>query len=75
MKALDDILIGFLIFFALERFVRLVSNAFVEPWALRRTGNKDKAEVWKLLVEFLMLISALFFVIRNQKILHKLNMS
>jgi hypothetical protein len=30
--------------------------------------------VWKLLVEFLMLISALFFVIQNQKIFHKLNL-
>lgn len=73
MKALDDILIGFLIFFALERAIRLIGNTLVEPWALDKTGNKEKAENWKLFSEVLLLIAALALVIRYQKQLHKLN--
>jgi hypothetical protein len=73
MKALDDILVGFLIFFALDRLIRLFSNAIVEPWALKRTGNKDRAENWKIFSEFLLLITALWLVIKYQKQLHRLN--
>jgi hypothetical protein len=49
MRALDDILFGFLIFFAIERFIRLFSNAVIEPWAEKRTGNPnvvEKLETW-----------------------------
>ena len=73
MKALDDILIGFLIFFALERTIRLIGNTLVEPWALVKTGNKEKAENWKLFSEVMLLLVALALVIRYQKQLHKLN--
>jgi hypothetical protein len=73
MKALDDILVGFLIFFALDRLIRLFSNSVVEPWAMERTGNKDRAENWKLFSEFLLLLGALGLVFRFQKQLHKMN--
>ncbi len=73
MKALDDILIGFLIFFALERVIRLIGNALVEPWALAKTGNKDKAENWKIFSEVVLLLFALALVFRYQKQLQKLN--
>lgn len=75
MKALDDILVGFLIFFALDRLIRLFSNSIVEPWAMQRTGNKDRAENWKLFSEFLLLLGALVLVFKYQKQLHKLNTS
>lgn len=75
MRALDDILIGFLIFFTLERGIRLLSNAFIEPIALQQTGDKEKAEVWKLLFEFGLLIIFLFFSFKFQRQLRGLNRS
>jgi hypothetical protein len=73
MRALDDILIGFLIFFTIERGIRLLSNAFIEPIALERTGDKEKAEVWKLLFELALLVTALFLAFKFQKQLKALN--
>lgn len=67
MKSLDDILFGFLIFFAIERLVRLISNAFIEPWAEKRTSNPNVVENWKLGAEFLFLIAACFAVFRFRK--------
>lgn len=75
MRALDDILIGFIIFFTIERGIRLLSNAFVEPWALEKTHDKEKAEVWKLLFEFILLIVALYLAFKFQRELRGLNRS
>jgi len=75
MKALDDILFGFLIFFALDRFIRLVSNAVVEPWALKRSGDPEKAENWKLFSEIVMLFVSIVFVYRYRKVLRKIDTS
>jgi len=62
MKSLDDILFGFLIFFAIERLVRLTSNAIIEPWAEKRTPDKNVVENWKLGAEFVFLVAACFLV-------------
>lgn len=67
MRSLDDILIGFIIFFALERGIRLISNAVVEPWALKRSGDPERAENWKLAAEFALLMVALYVVWKFQK--------
>jgi hypothetical protein len=75
MKALDDILFGFLIFFALDRTIRLVSNSMVEPWALKRSGNQEHAENWKLFSEILMLLVSIIFVYRYRKVLRRLDTS
>lgn len=75
MRALDDILIGFIIFFSMERGIRLLSNAFIEPWALKRTGDKEKAEVWKLMFELALLLLSLYFAFKFQKQLKDLNHS
>jgi hypothetical protein len=75
MKALDDILFGFLIFFALDRFIRLISNAVVEPWALKRSGDPEKAENWKLFSEIVMLFVSIVFVYRYRKVLRKIDTS
>jgi hypothetical protein len=73
MKALDDILFGFLIFFALDRLIRLISNSVVEPWAMERTGNKERAENWKLFSEFLLLLGALGLVFKYQTLLKRIS--
>lgn len=62
MKSLDDILFGFLIFFAIERAIRLFSNAVIEPWAQQRTGDQNVVENWKLGSEIAFLIAACFVV-------------
>lgn len=74
MKALDDILFGFLIFFALDRVIRLVSNALVQPWALR-TGSPERAENWKLFSEFAMLMGSLLVVYKYRKQIHRVDTS
>jgi len=75
MKALDDILFGFLIFFALDRVIRLVSNSVVEPWALKRSGNTEHAENWKLFSEVVMLLVSIMVVYRYRKVLRRIDTS
>jgi hypothetical protein len=72
MRALDDLLLGFLIFFAIERLVRLTSNAVIEPWAEKITDNKNAVENWKLSAEFVLLVAACFGVVYFRKPLARL---
>ena len=73
MKALDDILIGFFIFFAIDRAIRLFSNGVVEPWAEKRTQQPRMVENWKLGVEFVLLVSACILVINSRNIIRRFN--
>ncbi|BAT22529.1 hypothetical protein [Yellowstone lake phycodnavirus 3] len=73
MRALDDILFGFLIFFAIERGIRLFSNAVIEPWAEKKTANKNVIENWKLTAEFSALIIATFMVYRYKDFIGRFN--
>ena len=66
VRALDDILLGFLIFFALDRVIRLFSNGIVEPWAETKTGNKNTIENWKLGAELGLLMISLVLVVKNR---------
>jgi hypothetical protein len=71
MRTLDDILIGFFIFFAIDRAIRLFSSAVVEPWAQAKTGDARKVENWKLGAEFVMLMTALFVVFKMRRFIIK----
>ena len=73
MKALDDILIGFFIFFAIDRAIRLFSNAVVEPQVAARGASKETVENWKLGTEMVLLIACIFLVIRFRKPLAQIN--
>jgi hypothetical protein len=73
MKALDDILIGFFIFFAIDRAIRLFSNAVVEPRVTAQGASKDAIENWKLGSEVVLLFSCIFIVIRFRKPLAQIN--
>jgi len=73
MKALDDILIGFFIFFAIDRAIRLFSNAVVEPRVAARGATKDVIENWKLATEMLLLFACIILVIRFRRPLSQLN--
>ncbi len=71
MRTLDDILIGFFIFFAIDRAIRLLSNMVVEPWARTKTDDSHKVENWKTGAELGMLIVALLFVFKMRGIINK----
>lgn len=73
VRALDDILLGFLIFFALDRVIRLFSNGIVEPWAETRTVDKNVIENWKLGAELVLLIFALVFLVKNRGLVAHFN--
>ena len=71
MRALDDILIGFFIFFAIDRAIRLFSNAAVEPWARSKTGDEHKVEIWKMGAELSLLLVALLIVFKLRRFINK----
>ena len=73
MRALDDILFGFLIFFAIERGIRLFSNSVIEPWAEKKTTNKNVVENWKLAAEFSALVLGSFLVYRYRGFIGRFN--
>ena len=75
MKALDDILIGFFIFFAIDRAIRLFSNSVVEPRVAARGASKETVENWKLGTEMVLLFVCIFVVIRFRRPLAQLNRS
>jgi hypothetical protein len=73
MRALDDILFGFLIFFSIDRFIRLLSNGVVGPWAEKKTADKTVIENWKLGVELVLLVTSCYLVYKYRYMLGKLN--
>lgn len=73
MRALDDILFGFLIFFAIERSIRLFSNSVIEPWAEKKTAKKNVIENWKLAAEFGALVLASLLVYHYRAVLKRFN--
>jgi hypothetical protein len=75
MRALDDILIGFLLFFAIDRTVSLFSKNVVQPWAEVNSKDKNMAENWKLVAELLCLIFAAFMIYKYRKVFQKIDNS
>ena len=73
MRNLDDILVGFLIFFIIDRLVRLFTSTVVEPWAHRNTSDDHKVEGIKLGVEAGLLIVALILVFKFRRNLNMLS--
>lgn len=73
MRALDDILIGFFIFFAIDRAIRLFSNGVVDPWASKRSSDEHVVESWKLGAEFALLVGACLVVWHFRGIIKRLN--
>jgi protein-S-isoprenylcysteine O-methyltransferase Ste14 len=71
MRTLDDILIGFFIFFAIDRAIRLFGNAMVDPWARTKTGDEHKVENWKIGAELVMLLVALLLVFKLRRFINK----
>jgi hypothetical protein len=71
MRALDDILIGFFIFFTIDRAIRLFSMSIVEPWARTKTGDEHTVENWKTGTELAMLLVALLLVFKMRRFISK----
>jgi hypothetical protein len=75
MKALDDIILGFLIFFAVERTIRLLGASIIEPWAESKTEDRHKVEAMKIGGEIAIIITFIWFVHKNRRFLSPLNRS
>jgi hypothetical protein len=73
VRALDDILLGFLIFFALDRAIRLFSNGVVEPWAQTKSMNKNVVENWKIAAELAILIVTVVVLLNNRRLMAHFN--
>jgi len=73
MRALDDIIIGFLIFFVIDKAIRLFSNAVIEPWAETRTDNPNVVENWKIGTELAFLIIVTLLLFKFRKVIQKLD--
>jgi hypothetical protein len=71
MRSLDEILLGFFIFFAIERAIRLFSNSVIQPAALKKSSDPEVVENWKLLAEVALLIVACFLVVKFRKVFNK----
>jgi hypothetical protein len=72
MKTLDDILFGFLIFFAIDRLIRICSSLLVGPWVEGKTKKENRIESAKLFSEFILIILSALIVWRYRKKLAKL---
>jgi hypothetical protein len=73
MRALDDILFGFVVFFAIERSIRLFSASVVEPWARKKGRTEHVVENWKLGAELAALILVAVIVYRFRAIVRRFN--
>jgi hypothetical protein len=67
MRSLDDILIGFIIFFILERVVKLLGSIVIEPWIRAKMSDEKTVKNWVQAVDIMMLFVALLLVIKYQK--------
>jgi hypothetical protein len=76
MRALDDIIIGFLIFFAIDRVINLFSRNVVQPWANETgNGNNDMIENCKLVTELICLLTIAILIFKFRKTLQRFDNS
>ena len=73
MRALDDILIGFLLFFVIDRTIRLFGNVVVEPIAETQGNSKSQTENIKMAIEVMMLLLCSWLVFTNRKLIGRIN--
>lgn len=62
MNTLDDIILGFLIFFAIDRIIQLMSIGIVDPWIKTKTRQERKIMCMKLGSEILMISFFIYLV-------------
>jgi hypothetical protein len=72
MKSLDEILFGFLIFFAIERLIRIFSLMVVGPWIETKTSEENRIMSFKLFAEFVLLVFCIVLVHRYRRELARL---
>jgi hypothetical protein len=67
MRSLDDILIGFLIFFILERIIKLFGSMVAEPWIETIIKDEKTVKNWVQFIDIILLFTSLILVIKYQK--------
>lgn len=75
MRALDDIIIGFLVFFAIDRTINLFSKNVVQPWAESKSPDSKVVDNCKLVAELVCLVGFLFVIFKYRKVLQRLDNS
>lgn len=73
MRPLDDILIGFFIFFAIDRLIRLFSNTVVADTLRAKGASENSIENWKLGIEAAVLLGCIVLAWRFRTSLARLN--
>jgi predicted benzoate:H+ symporter BenE len=73
MRPLDDILIGFFIFFAIDRLIRLFSNTVVAGGLRAQGATEESIENWKMGAEAVILVMCIILVWRYRYPLARLN--
>ena len=73
MNTLDDIILGFLIFFAIDRIIQLMSIGIVEPWIQTKTSQERRISCVKLGAEILMILFFIYVVWMYRKKLGSLS--
>lgn len=73
MRALADILFGFVVFFAIDRSIRLFSASVVEPWARKKGRADHEVENWKLGAELVSLVIVAVFLYRYRAVVRRFN--
>jgi hypothetical protein len=73
MRPLDDILIGFFIFFAIDRIIRLFSGTVVTNYARQQGASDAGVENWKLATEAVILTTCILIVWHWRHTLNRLN--
>lgn len=75
MRTLDDIIVGFFIFFIIDRAIRLFGNMIIEPWVRTKVENPAVVENWKVGIELISLVIATIIVFKYKPLIQKLNIS
>lgn len=75
MRPLDDILIGFFIFFAIDRLMRLFSGTIVTDYLRTKGLSDEQIDNWKLGTEAAILVLCIYLVWRFRHTIARLNRS
>lgn len=65
-RSLCDVIFTFIVFFTIDRFIRLIGSMFIEPWAIAKYGDKKTAENIQLGSEIILLSAFAFFLVKHR---------
>lgn len=73
MKALDDVILGVLIFMAIQKLMNAIGDGFITPRIKARVADEDRRTAWKEGFEFAFVLITILLVYRFRKFIAKLD--